>query len=87
MLVGGYATEGVKLFADKMNKTGRKLGGEANLVIHVGYYPELYVSLVLNYNNGNYYHTIIGSLRWAVNIGIIGIHVEVALRYCYLYQP
>ena len=55
-------------------------------MIRTGYSPELYLSLVLNNNQENYYQNLIGVLSWDVGLKCIDIHVEIALISRYLNQ-
>ena len=52
-----------------------------------GYHPELDVSPLLDDDETNYYQNMIGILHWAVELGRINIHVDVAMMSHYLVQP
>ena len=52
-----------------------------------GYRPELDVSPLLDEDQANYYASLIGVLRWAVELGRIDIHIDVSLLSSYLAQP
>ena len=64
-----------------------ELGGKKDSVMRTGYFPELYVSPVLNKYQENYHQDFIGVLRCSVDLGCINIHVEVDLLSHYLSQP
>jgi hypothetical protein len=52
-----------------------------------GYRPELDVSPLLNPEQANYYMSLIGILRWAVELGRIDIHIDVSLLSNFMCQP
>ena len=49
----------------------------------VGYRPELDMTRLLSDEQANYYQNLIGVLCWAVELGQIDIHVQVAMLQCY----
>ena len=53
----------------------------------VGYRQELDMTQVLSDEQANYLQNLIGVLRWAVELGWIDIHVQVAMLSSYLAQP
>ena len=68
-------------------KTERKLFHKADTPMSTSYRPELDDSLELADSGANYYQNLIGVLRWAVELGRIDIHLEVALLSQYLACP
>jgi len=52
-----------------------------------GYHPELDVSPLIDDDETNYYQNMIGILHWAVELGRVDIHVDVAMMSRYLVQP
>ena len=70
----------------KMSEAGKELHCKVDKVMRTGYSPELYLSLVLNKNQENYYQNLIGVLSWDVGLECIDIHVDVALFYTFLSQ-
>jgi hypothetical protein len=52
-----------------------------------GYRPELDTSPILGPERANYYQSLIGILRWAIELGRIDIHIDVTLLSSYLAQP
>ena len=53
----------------------------------VRYRPDLDMTRLLSGEQANYYQNLIGVLRWAVKLGWIDIHVQVAMLSSYLAQP
>ena len=49
----------------------------------VGYQPELDMTLLLSDEQANFFQNLIGVLHWAVELGRIDIHVQVAMLQCY----
>eukprot|EP00978_Attheya_sp_CCMP212_P044366 scaffold308232_cov43-Attheya_sp.AAC.1 len=86
-----YVREAVKTVEQKLSEIGKQLVSARNSKISgptlPGYRPELDVSAELGPENANYYQNLIGVLRWAVELGHIGIHVEVALLSSHLAMP
>ena len=57
---------------------------KAENLFKMGYDPELDVSQVLDPDAPSYYITIIGILRWVVELGIIDIITTVSLLFSYI---
>jgi len=55
--------------------------------MQAGYRPELDISPVLGPEQANYFQSLIGILRWAVELGHIDIHIDVALLSSHLAEP
>ena len=72
--------------ANNLNKSGSKLDGKSELVMHSEYCPELYVSPVFSDDQESYYNKLIGFLMLGVKLGHIDINVGVDLLSCYLDQ-
>ena len=53
----------------------------------VGYSSELDMTQLLSDEQANYFQNLIGVLRWALELGWIDIHVQVAMLSIYLAQP
>ncbi len=68
-------------------KTGHTLKGKPSTPMQAGYRPELDVSTVLQPEQANYYSSLIGILRWAVELGRIDIYIDVTLLSSHLAQP
>jgi len=72
---------------NKLAKTYHVFKGKPNTPVQPGYLPGLVISMVLGPEQANYYQSLIGMLRWAVELGRIDIHIDVALLSSYLAQP
>eukprot|EP00978_Attheya_sp_CCMP212_P012593 scaffold31500_cov55-Attheya_sp.AAC.2 len=83
-----YAREAVKTVEQKLSEIGEQLISARNSKISgptsPGYCPELDISPELGPEKANYYQNLIGVLRWAMELGHIDIHVEVALLSSHL---
>jgi len=55
--------------------------------MQTNYRPGLDVSPILGPEQANYYQSLIGILRWAVELGRINIYVDVALLSSHLVEP
>jgi hypothetical protein len=82
-----YVREAIRCLEMELLKSGKALIGKPKVPIQHGYRPELDTSPLLNDDQANYYQSLIGVLRWAVELGRIDIHVYVALLSSYLAQP
>eukprot|EP00978_Attheya_sp_CCMP212_P015389 scaffold39729_cov49-Attheya_sp.AAC.3 len=86
-----YVREAVKTVEQKLSEIGEQLVSARNSKISgptsPGYRPELDISPELGPEKANYYQNLIGVLRWAVELGRIDIHVEVALLSSHLAMP
>jgi len=82
-----YLKEAIKNVELELAKSNYVLKGKPSTPMQAGYRPELDVSPVLGPKQANYYQSIIGVLRWAVELGRIDINVDMALLSSYLAQP
>jgi hypothetical protein len=82
-----YLKEAIKNVELELAKTNQALKGKPKTPMQPGYRPELDVSSVLAAEQANYYQSLIGILRWAVELGRIDINIDVALLSSYLAQP
>jgi hypothetical protein len=82
-----YIKEAIRCLEMELQKSGKALVGKPKTPIQNGYRPELDTSPLLDDDQANYYQSLIGVLRWAVELGRIDIHVYVALLSSYLAQP
>ena len=64
-----------------------KLPKRADNPFVIGYEPSLDVSPLLTPDEASYYNTMIGVLRWIVELGRVDIATEVSLLSSYLAQP
>ena len=76
------AQEAVRLCKEYIAKhlsKGYKLPKRANNPFESGYCPELDVSLVLKPDDAPYYRSLMGVMRWMIDLGQIDINMEVSL--------
>jgi hypothetical protein len=69
----------VKNVEEHLQAKGEKLPYKAPTPLSSGYRPEIDISPELNNNNATYYHSLIGILRWIVELGQADIDVEVSM--------
>ncbi len=82
-----YLKEAIRNVEQELSKSGLCLKGKPNTPMQTGYRPELDVSPVLGPEQANYFQSLIGILRWAVELGRIDIYVDVALLSSHLVEP
>jgi hypothetical protein len=82
-----YIKEAIRCLEAELQKSGKMLIGKPRVPFQHGYRPELDTSPLLDDDQANYYASLIGVLRWAVELGRIDIHIHVALLSSYLAQP
>jgi len=82
-----YVKEAIKNVELELNKSNYCLRGKPTTPMQVGYRPELDVSPVLGPEQANYYQSLIGILRWAVELGRIDIYIDVAMLSSHLAEP
>jgi hypothetical protein len=69
------------------SKVGKCFSNAVTTPISSGYRPELGVSSLLNPIKVNYYHNLIGIIRWAVELGQIDIYIHVSMLLSFLASP
>jgi len=82
-----YVKNAVRNVEQNLSEIGKGLTKMADKPFTTGYHPELDVTPELMPEKANYYQEMIGVLRWAVELGRIDIHVQVALLSQYLANP
>jgi hypothetical protein len=82
-----YIKEAIRCLEIELQKSGKVLVGKPKTPMQQGYRPELDISPLLDEDQANYYASLIGVLRWSVELGRIDIHIDVALLSSYLAQP
>jgi hypothetical protein len=87
MICSQHLKEAIKNVELELAKANQVLKGKPNTPMQPGYHPELDVSPVLDQDQANYYQSLIGILRWAIELGCIDIHIDVSLLSSYLAQP
>ncbi|MGH7974682.1 MAG: reverse transcriptase domain-containing protein, partial [bacterium] len=82
-----YVNNAIKNVENELRKVDLKLPTKANTPMTSGYRPELDVSQLLDDEQANYFQNLIGVLRWAVELGRIDIHIDIAMLSSFLVQP
>ena len=83
-----YVQEAVKNVEEHLAKQGgRKLAKRASAPFPTGYIPELDQTRELNEKESSYYQSLIGILRWMVEIGRTDIITEVSTLASHLVLP
>jgi len=82
-----YLKEAIRNVEQELSKSGLCLRGKPNTPMRTNYRPELDISPTLGPEQANYYQSLIGILRWAVELGRIDIYVDVALLSSHLVEP
>ncbi len=82
-----YLKEAIRTVELELQKMGKVLRGKPNTPMQTNYRPELDVTPILGPDQANYYQSLIGVLRWAVELGRIDIHIDVSLLSSHLAQP
>jgi hypothetical protein len=76
-----------KLPAAHQAKQGLLLPYNAPNPLSSGYRPEVDVTPELGEADASYYHTLVGILRWSVELGQVNINVEVSMMSSHLALP
>ena len=74
-----YVQAAVKNIEEYLAKTDRKLPSKALTPIQTSYRPEIDTTPELNANDSAYYQSLIGILRWMVELGRVDICLEVSM--------
>ena len=82
-----YTQAAVKNVEAYLNKLGQKLPRKADTPIQTTYRPELDVTTELNATEASYYQSLIGILRWIVELGRVDICLEVSMMSSHLALP
>ena len=77
----------VKNVEEYLKKRGKTLSPRANDVIPKGYRPEIDVTPELEPGEVSYYASLIGILRWMVELGRVDICTEVSMMSSHLALP
>ena len=78
-----YVADAIKNVEGKLAEANRRLCVKVSTPMTVGYRPELDMTQFLSDEQANYFQNLIGVLRWAVELGWINIHLQVAMLQCY----
>ncbi|MFN9957522.1 MAG: hypothetical protein ACK55I_30820, partial [bacterium] len=78
MSSSNYIKEAIRVLELELSKAGKTLRGKPSTPMQANYRPELDVSPILGPDQASYYMSLIGILRWAVELGRIDIYIDVA---------
>jgi hypothetical protein len=76
-----FVQSAIKNVHDHLTKKGIKLPYTSPNPLSTDYRPELDVTPELGEAEASYYHSLIGVLRWIVELGRVDIDVEVSMMY------
>lgn len=82
-----YVQAAIKNLEVQLRTKGIKLAMKANSPISTNYRPELDISPVLTPGEGAHYQSLIGILRWMVELGRVDICCEVSMMSSHLAMP
>jgi len=82
-----YVQAAVRNVEEYLQKKGEKLVVKAPTPLSNGYRPEIDLSPELEELDTAYYHSLIGVLRWIVEIGRVDICIEVSMMSSHLALP
>ncbi len=82
-----YVQAVVKNVEEYLKKRGKSLTPKANDVIPKGYRPEIDVMPELEPGEASYYASLIGILRWMVELGCVDICTDVSMMSSHLALP
>jgi hypothetical protein len=82
-----YVQAAVRNVEDHLAKTGEKLPCKAPTPLSSGYRPEIDESPELSDTDSSYFHSLVGVLRWIVELGCVDIEVEVSMMSSHLALP
>ena len=82
-----YVKAAVANVEEYLQKQGRSLPAKAKTPLPNGYRPEIDISDKLGSEEGSYYQSLIGILRWMVELGRIDICTEVSMMASHLALP
>ena len=82
-----YAKAAVNNVVDYLANRSQKLVAKAPTPLSSGYRPDVDVTGKLDLADASYYHSLIGILRWIVELGRIDITCEVSIMSLHLALP
>ena len=74
-----YVQNAIKNVEQHLHSRGAKLPSKAKAPIKSGYQPEVDITPALDTVNVAYYQSLIGILRWVVELGRVDIYCEVSM--------
>ena len=81
------AEKNVEAYLDSQDSKCWKMPSKADTPLSTTYRPELDVSRKLNVADAAYYQSLIGSLRWIVELGQVDVCLEVSMMSSHLELP
>ena len=82
-----YCRAAVANVQSYLQERGWKLPKKAETPIQTSYRPELDISEELSFTDGAYYQSLIGILRWMVELGRVDICLEVSMLSSHMAMP
>jgi hypothetical protein len=82
-----YVQSAVRNVEEHLMKAGKRLSYKAPTPLSNGYRPKIDVSPELGENDASHFHSLIGVLRWIVELGRIDLDVEVSMMSSHLALP
>ena len=82
-----YVQDAVNNVEQYLKSKGKKLVPKAPAPMTNGYRPEIDISEELPEDEASYYHSLIGVLRWIVELGRVDINTEVSMMSSHLALP
>jgi hypothetical protein len=82
-----YVQSAVKNVEEHLAKIREKLPYKAPTPLSSGYRPEIDVSPELGEADASYFHSLIGVLLWIIELGRVGLDVEVSMMSSHLALP
>ena len=82
-----YVQAAVKNVEEYLSSKGEKLVAKAPTPLSNGYRPEIDMSPELESADASYYHSLIGVLRWMVELGRVDMCIEVSMMSSHLALP
>jgi hypothetical protein len=82
-----YLKEALNNLEEHLQAEGLRLQGKPQTPMRTDYRPELDTSPHLSPEQANYFMSLIGILRWAVELGRLDIYIDVTLLSSYMTQP
>ena len=82
-----YVQSAVKNVEEHLDGKKMKLPLRANTPLSPGYRPEIDISEELDDEEASYYQSLVGVLRWIVELGRVDICLEVSMMASYLAMP
>ena len=82
-----YVKAAVSNVEEYLSKIGQSLPARAKTPLSANYRPELDVSDELGPDEASYYQSLIGILRWMVELGRVDLNCEVSMMSSHLALP